>query len=65
VAEHRVIELGAEVTLAPGVGTIALDGERELERRGEPATVKLVLGPLTIDIDAVMAQASHRQPPEA
>ena len=30
VATHRVIELGEEVELAPG--TIALDGERELER---------------------------------
>ena len=37
-------------------GTIALDGERELERRGEPTTVRLVDGPLTIDIDATLAQ---------
>jgi predicted polyphosphate/ATP-dependent NAD kinase len=56
VAEHRVIALGEEVVIAPGEGTIALDGERELERRGEPATVTLVPGPLTIDIDATLAQ---------
>jgi hypothetical protein len=56
VASHRVIELGEEVEIAAGTGTIALDGERELERRGEPATVRLVDGPLTIDIDATLAQ---------
>jgi len=56
VASHRVIELGEEITLAPGDGTIALDGERELERRGQPITVRLVEGPLTIDIDATLAQ---------
>jgi predicted polyphosphate/ATP-dependent NAD kinase len=59
VASHRVIELGEEVELAPG--TIALDGERELERTDEPATVRLVEGPLTIDVDAVMATCT--QPP--
>jgi len=56
VASHRVIELGEEITLAPGDGTIALDGERELERRGQPITVRLVEGPLTIDIDATLAR---------
>jgi predicted polyphosphate/ATP-dependent NAD kinase len=56
VASHRVIALGEEVEVAAGVGTIALDGERELERRGQPMTVQLVEGPLTIDIDATLAQ---------
>lgn len=56
VAEHRVIELGEETALEPGVGTIALDGERELERRGEATTVTLVPGPLTIDVEATLAQ---------
>jgi predicted polyphosphate/ATP-dependent NAD kinase len=60
VAEHHVIELGDELTVAPGLGTVALDGERELERnRGEPVTLCLGLGPLTIDVDAVMRQATH------
>ena len=55
VAEHRVLELGAAVSIAPGPGTIALDGEREIERRADgEATVRLVRGPLTIDVDAVM-----------
>ena len=57
VASHRVIELGEALTLAPG--TIALDGERELERTDEPATVRLVQGPLTIDVDAVMATSTQ------
>jgi predicted polyphosphate/ATP-dependent NAD kinase len=66
VASHRVLGLGEEVEIAAGAGAIALDGERELERRdGEPATVRLAAGPLTIDIDAVLAQATLTQPPEA
>jgi predicted polyphosphate/ATP-dependent NAD kinase len=56
VAAHRVIELGEEVELSPG--TIALDGEREIENAGG-ATARLVPGPLTIDIDLVMAQAAR------
>jgi predicted polyphosphate/ATP-dependent NAD kinase len=58
VESHATIEIGEELTIAPAAGTIALDGERELERRhGEPAIVKLVEGPRTIDIDSAMAQA--------
>ena len=57
VASHAIIELGEEVPLAPG--TIALDGERELERTDEPATVRLIEGPLTIDVDAVMATSTQ------
>ena len=56
VASHAVIERGQPVEIAGGVGTIALDGERELERRGEATTVRLVDGPLTIDVDATLAQ---------
>jgi hypothetical protein len=56
VASHRVIGLGEAVEIAAGVGTIALDGERELERRGEATSVRLIDGPLTIDIDATLAQ---------
>jgi hypothetical protein len=54
--------------VAPGPGTVALDGEREIERRaGEGASVRLVPGPLTIDVDAVMrstaGDATPAQPP--
>jgi predicted polyphosphate/ATP-dependent NAD kinase len=59
VASHRVLELGDAVELAAGPGTIALDGEREIERRaGGAATVRLVPGPLTIDVDAVMRSSA-------
>jgi predicted polyphosphate/ATP-dependent NAD kinase len=59
VAEHRVLALGEEVEVVAGAGTVALDGEREIERRhGEPVTVRLAPGPLTIDVDAVMRAAA-------
>ena len=64
VAEHRVLELGAAVSIAPGPGTIALDGEREIERRADgEATVRLVPGPLTIDVDAVMRSTAGNATP--
>jgi predicted polyphosphate/ATP-dependent NAD kinase len=60
IAAHRPIEMGEAIEVAPGRGVLALDGEREIERRrGEPATVRLGPGPLTIDIDAVMRHAAH------
>jgi hypothetical protein len=59
VAGHRVLALGEEVGVAGDAGTVALDGEREIERRHrDPVTVRLVPGPLTIDIDAVMCSAA-------
>jgi predicted polyphosphate/ATP-dependent NAD kinase len=59
VASHRVVELHERVEIAPGPGTVALDGEREIERRhSEPVTVRLVPGPLTIDVDAVMRSSA-------
>jgi len=59
VAAHRVVELDERVEIAPGPGTVALDGEREIERRRDaPVTVRPVRGPLTIDVDAVMRSAA-------
>jgi hypothetical protein len=47
------------VALAPGAGTRALDGEREIERRGDDrAAVHLADGPRRIDVDAVMRDAA-------
>jgi predicted polyphosphate/ATP-dependent NAD kinase len=64
VASHRVVELGERVEIAPGPGTVALDGEREIERRqSEPVSVRLVPGPLTIDVDAVMRAAANDATP--
>ena len=49
------------MAVAPAPGCLALDGEREIERRpGQGATVRLVEGPLRIDVDTVMSRfATH------
>jgi len=61
VAGHRVLALGDEAELAGDAGTVALDGEREIERRHrDPVRVRLLPGPLTIDVDAVMREAARR-----
>jgi predicted polyphosphate/ATP-dependent NAD kinase len=68
VASFATLEPGDAVALAPDDGTLALDGEREIERRGEDgATVRLTDGPWRIDVDAVMrdaagVNATHMQP---
>jgi predicted polyphosphate/ATP-dependent NAD kinase len=63
VASHRRLVPGEPVAVAPAAGCLALDGEREIERRpGQGATVRLIEGPFRIDVDAVMSQfATHRQ----
>jgi hypothetical protein len=61
VASHRVLDTGDIVELPPAAGSLALDGEREIERRPDEAvTVRLAPGPLTIDVDAVMREAARR-----
>jgi hypothetical protein len=56
-----VLETGDIVELPPAAGSLALDGEREIERRPDEAvTVRLAPGPLTIDVDAVMREAARR-----
>jgi predicted polyphosphate/ATP-dependent NAD kinase len=55
VASVATLEPGARVALAADGGSVALDGEREIERHGDDgATVRLADGPLRIDVDAVM-----------
>jgi predicted polyphosphate/ATP-dependent NAD kinase len=68
VTDSRVLAMGEEVRLPPAGGSLALDGEREIERSpGARAAVRLVAGPLTIDVDAVMRHAAAegfaRRPP--
>jgi predicted polyphosphate/ATP-dependent NAD kinase len=59
IRSFRTIGLGESIALAPARGCLALDGEREIERRpDEQAVVRLVAGPSTIDIDAVMRSAA-------
>ena len=62
VAGSRRIEPGGTVPVEPGSGSIALDGEREIERVPEDRVeVSLAIeGPLTIDVGEVMRLAARR-----
>jgi predicted polyphosphate/ATP-dependent NAD kinase len=62
VNRFRTIELGESIALTPGRGCLALDGEREIECGPDERTiVRLVPGPSTIDIDAVMRSAAAKR----
>ena len=62
VLEARRVDPGQVVALAARPGCLALDGEREVELGpADRVTVRLVPGPLVIDVDAVMAGASRLQ----
>jgi predicted polyphosphate/ATP-dependent NAD kinase len=60
VRDHRLISVGEEVTLSSDAGTIALDGERQIEVYGRPAiTVRLTNdGPRVVDICRCMTEAA-------
>jgi len=60
VVEHRLIPLGGEVILNSDTGTIALDGERQIEVYGRPTiTVRLTNdGPLVVDVCRCMTDAA-------
>jgi len=61
VEEVSRVEPGESVALTPGVGSVALDGEREIEL-GPDDEVKVRLdphGPLTIDVGAAMREAAE------
>jgi predicted polyphosphate/ATP-dependent NAD kinase len=62
VDEVNRVELGETVELSPAVGSVALDGEREIEV-GPTDEVRVGLnpsGPLTIDVSAAMREAARR-----
>lgn len=60
VDSFRTLEMGETVVLEPAAGCLALDGEREIERHpGERVTIRLVRGPLTIDVEGVMRHAAQ------
>jgi hypothetical protein len=63
VAETRRIEPGEAVSIAPTSGSLALDGEREIELGpGDRVEVRLDTdGPLTIDVEEVMQQAARQE----
>jgi hypothetical protein len=59
VSSFDTLEMGARVPLSADGLVVALDGEREIERRADDgATVRLTEGPLRIDVDAVMRYAA-------
>ncbi|MBA4114986.1 MAG: NAD(+)/NADH kinase [Rubrobacter sp.] len=61
VEEANRVEPGETIGLTPGVGSIALDGEREIEV-GPNDRVEVCLdsdGPLTIDVGGVMREAAR------
>jgi predicted polyphosphate/ATP-dependent NAD kinase len=57
VATWRRLELGEEVELEAGAGTVALDGERELPARGRARARVTSGGPLVVDVRAALAAA--------
>lgn len=62
VAEAARLLPGQPVAMPPAAGTVALDGERELELDpAEPVTVALDLaGPLTLNVDAALSYAARQ-----
>jgi predicted polyphosphate/ATP-dependent NAD kinase len=62
IAEHRRVTTGETVELRCAAGSVALDGERELEV-GPEDRVAVTLdagGPLTVDVGGVMREAARR-----
>jgi hypothetical protein len=61
VRDHRLLSLGDEVILNPAAGTVALDGERQIEiYRKQAVTVRLTNnGPRVVDIRRCMEEASR------
>jgi hypothetical protein len=62
VRDHRLVSLGEEVTLNSDAGTIALDGERQIEVYGRPViSVRLTNnGPRVVDICQCIQEGSRR-----
>jgi hypothetical protein len=57
VAEYRAL---TRAEVSPAAGTLALDGEREIERTADDAVaVELTAGPRRVDVDAVMRHAAQ------
>lgn len=61
IAGYRRLEPGEKVKVAPDHGSLALDGEREIELTpGDEAEISLSAGgPLTIDVEECMRRASQ------
>jgi predicted polyphosphate/ATP-dependent NAD kinase len=62
VSDVRHVAPGRPVTLQAADGSLALDGEREIERReSDEFAVTLAPGPQVIDVGAVMAHPTARE----
>ncbi len=61
IAEHRRIDPAEPVALGPHAGSLALDGERELELTPDDRVVVTLAidGPQMIDVDLVMGEAAR------
>ncbi|WP_431873905.1 ATP-NAD kinase family protein [Amycolatopsis sacchari] len=60
VRDWRALPVGEPVELAP-CGVVAVDGERELELRDAPASVRLRAdGPRCVDVTAALTEAASR-----
>lgn len=62
IREHRLLEMGQEIRLDPEIGTVALDGERQIEiYANQSITVRLSdQGPRVVDIAHCMEEATRR-----
>jgi predicted polyphosphate/ATP-dependent NAD kinase len=63
VASWRVLEPGEQITVITANGTVAVDGEREIEfgaRTGPPVVRLSSDGPRIVDIPRVLAEAARR-----
>ena len=61
IRSYRLLELGETVELSVGSGTLALDGEREVETHGGSVMVRLTgSGPWSVSVQRVMAAATRR-----
>ena len=61
VREHRLLEMDDVVRFEPGIGTVALDGEREIELSAS-SVVEVRLradGPYVVDVPATMEAATY------
>jgi predicted polyphosphate/ATP-dependent NAD kinase len=62
IREHRLLNIGDEITLNPEVRTIALDGERAIEiYQGQTVRVRLThKGPRVVNIQRCIAEAASK-----
>jgi predicted polyphosphate/ATP-dependent NAD kinase len=61
IRRHRVLDVGETIEIAVGTGTVALDGEREIETRGGSIAATLSAdGPWVVNVQATIAAAARR-----